>query len=47
MQTALAASDAKLEVLHKYEFEQMNMDITEVNDQVGDTEVETIFQPPP
>lgn len=46
MQTALAASNAKLEVLHKYEYEQMNVDITEVNEQVGDTEVKTIFQPP-
>lgn len=51
MQTALAESDWKIEVLQIYEYTQAYMSIIEVDEQVdeaqvGETEVTTTFQPP-
>lgn len=45
MQTALAESDAKLEVLQKYEDTQPDMSIFADDDQNGKTEIKTTFHP--
>ena len=45
MQTALAESDAKIEVLQKYENTQVEMSSAQI-EQKGETNVKTSFQPP-
>lgn len=46
MQTALAESDAKMEVLQKYECTQAAESSIEANEQISETKVNTIYQPP-
>lgn len=46
IQTALAESDAKIEVLQKYEYAQVDTSFIEVDEQAGETEMTTTFQPP-
>lgn len=46
MQTALAESDAKMEVLQKYECTPAAESSIEANEQISETKVNTIYQPP-
>lgn len=47
MQTALAESDAKMEVLQKYENTQEDMSSIGADEQASEKEVKTAIQPPP